>query len=244
MSFSKILIANRGEIACRVMRTARALGYRTVAVFSDADARRAARAAWPTRRCASAPPPAAESLPEHRRAARRRARAAAPTRVHPGYGFLSRERRLRAGLRRRRPGVHRPAARGHPRDGRQGAAPSGACSRPACPARPATLATTQDDATLARRGARARLARCWSRRWPAAAAAACAWCARAASCARRSPARAREAQQRLRRRHADARAADRATAATSRSRSSPTRHGNVDPPGRTRLHARSGGTRR
>ncbi len=87
MSFAKILVANRGEIACRVMRTARALGYRTVAVFSDADA-----AAPYVRQADEAvrigPAPAAESY-LHMPALLAAAQATGADAVHPGYGFLS-----------------------------------------------------------------------------------------------------------------------------------------------------------
>ena len=87
MTFSKILIANRGEIACRIIRTARRMGIATVAVYSDADARapfvRLADEAVPI-----GPAPAAQSylVPEKIIAACRQTGAEA---VHPGYGFLS-----------------------------------------------------------------------------------------------------------------------------------------------------------
>ena len=58
--FKKILIANRGEIACRVIRTAQRMGIKTVAVYSDADAR-APHAKMADEAVRLGPPPASES---------------------------------------------------------------------------------------------------------------------------------------------------------------------------------------
>ena len=85
--FKTILIANRGEIACRIMRTARRLGIRCVAVYSDADAR-AQHVALADEAFRIGPAPASESYLriEAIIAAAKRAGAEA---IHPGYGFLS-----------------------------------------------------------------------------------------------------------------------------------------------------------
>jgi len=85
--FSKILIANRGEIACRVIKTARRMGIATVAVYSDADAR-APFVQMADEAVHIGPPPAAESylLADKIIAACKQTGAEA---VHPGYGFLS-----------------------------------------------------------------------------------------------------------------------------------------------------------
>ncbi|MEK9212400.1 acetyl/propionyl/methylcrotonyl-CoA carboxylase subunit alpha [Sphingomonas sp. 2378] len=85
--FQKILIANRGEIACRVIRTARAMGIATVAVYSDADAS-APHVQLADEAVRLGPAPAAESYlkAELILAA---AHATGADAIHPGYGFLS-----------------------------------------------------------------------------------------------------------------------------------------------------------
>ncbi len=85
--FPKILIANRGEIACRIIRTARGMGIATAAVYSEADAG-AAHVAMADEAWAIGPAPARDSYLRGDRliGAARRSGAEA---IHPGYGFLS-----------------------------------------------------------------------------------------------------------------------------------------------------------
>jgi 3-methylcrotonyl-CoA carboxylase alpha subunit len=85
--FRSVLIANRGEIACRIARTAKRLGLRTIAVYSEADAR-----ALHVRSCDEAycigPAPARDSYLAIERIVEVAKKAGAAC-VHPGYGFLS-----------------------------------------------------------------------------------------------------------------------------------------------------------
>ena len=113
--FDKILIANRGEIACRVIRTARRMGIKTVAVYSEADADavhvRMADEAVPI-----GPAPSAQSYLVIDRIVEA-CRTTGAQAVHPGYGFLSENPRFcasleAAGIAFIGPGVHAIEAMG------------------------------------------------------------------------------------------------------------------------------------
>ena len=95
--FKKILIANRGEIACRVIKTARKMGIQTVAVYSDAD-RNALHVSMADEAIHIGPPAAAESyiVIDKIMDAIKQSGAEA---VHPGYGFLSENPRFAEALK-------------------------------------------------------------------------------------------------------------------------------------------------
>jgi len=90
--FSKILIANRGEIACRVIRTARRMGIKTVAVYSDADTR-SLHVEMADEVVHIGPPPPAQSYLRVEQIVEACRKTGAEA-VHPGYGFLSEKAEL------------------------------------------------------------------------------------------------------------------------------------------------------
>lgn len=87
MRFDSILVANRGEIAVRVLKSAKALGYRTIAVYSEADDKTPHVALADDAVCIGAPPARESYLVAQKilNAARQKGAQA----IHPGYGFLS-----------------------------------------------------------------------------------------------------------------------------------------------------------
>src|SRR4051794_38966234 len=85
--FAKLLIANRGEIACRIARTAKRLGLSTVAVYSDADAHAAHVAACDEAVHIGGPTPTESYLRGD--AILEAAKRTGADAIHPGYGFLS-----------------------------------------------------------------------------------------------------------------------------------------------------------
>ena len=114
--FKRILIANRGEIACRIIKTARRMGIETVAVYSEAD-RDALHVEMADLAIPIGPPPAAQSylVVDNIIAACKQSGAEA---VHPGYGFLSERAAFAEALAKAGIVFIGPNPQGHCRHGR------------------------------------------------------------------------------------------------------------------------------
>ncbi|MCZ8186840.1 MAG: acetyl/propionyl/methylcrotonyl-CoA carboxylase subunit alpha [Beijerinckiaceae bacterium] len=131
--FKKILIANRGEIACRVVKTARRMGIATVAVYSDAD-KDAMHVAMADEAVHIGPPAAAESYLVIEKIIEACKRTGAEA-VHPGYGFLSEREAFAhalkaAGITFIGPNPHAIAAMGDKIESKKAAAAAGVSTVP------------------------------------------------------------------------------------------------------------------
>ena len=175
--FRTLLIANRGEIAVRVIRSARAMGLRTVAVYSEAD-RDAMHVAMADEAVLLGPARARDSYLNIERVIEA-ARQTGAEAVHPGYGFLSESAEfaqacLDAGLVFVGPTAAMMTAMGSKSGSKM------LMEKAGVPLVPGYHGEAQDEATLAKAADKVGF-RCWSRHPPAAAAAACASCVRPAS---------------------------------------------------------------
>ena len=141
----RVFVANRGEIALRIVNACEELGLETVVGTSDADrdglaARRADRAV-----CIG-PAPAAESYLRDDLVVQA-ALGTGCDAIHPGYGFLSESPRLAAARERQRARLHRPTARGHGAERRQAPRARGGGPCRASRSSPARKSPPGDDAT-------------------------------------------------------------------------------------------------
>ena len=115
--FKRILIANRGEIACRIIKTARRMGIETVAVYSEAD-RDALHVEMADEAVLIGPPAAAESYLAMEKIIEACRKTGAQA-VHPGYGFLSEREAFPRALSQAGIVFIGPNAKRDRRDGRQ-----------------------------------------------------------------------------------------------------------------------------